>query len=737
MAVRTAQALGYGTMNRAIRELRRRGVFRAAGLYIALTWLLLQIADVVFPAFDVPDSALRYILFGAVVGFPLAMVFSWFYDISSEGIRTEEELREAGETRSSGIFSGATIVLLVVALGISLYANYEQASEPVAPTEQEIISILVSDFVNETGDPIFNGSLEPALAIGIEGAPFINSYARHQAVAIAGQIAGSEQLDEETARLVSVREGIRLVLSGAIQPDGTGYNFSLRAVDPREGEIVANAAASADSKVDVLPAVGALAIQIREELGDATLDEDPDANETFTAASLEAAQYYTIAQTYNRTEQNELAAEYYQKAIAEDPNFGRAYSGWALSERRLGRFEFAEELWEKALTLLDTMTERERYRTLGAYYLAVSGNFRKAVEAYEELITRYPADNAGRNNLALAYFWNRQFDQALTIGGELVDLYPSTPVYRSNYSLYAMYASDFDLAHEQATALIETAPEFFLGYISLAIAELARGNHEVAEDVYRRMAEQGTEAESAARTGLADIALYTGDWQQAQALLEDGIRYDQGIDNDAAARRKQVDLALALFEQGQSSEANQQLDAAIADSDDLRLLLPAARLLVRMGERERADGIRARLDSELQAESRAAADIIAAELAEAAGDTATAADHFNASLEHVDTWLARFELGRVYAAAGYYADALSELERAERRTGEAAALFLDEVPTFHYSAGLYYWLGLTRTELGLVEAGNRDLERFLALRSADSGSDAVKDARARLGVGDT
>ncbi len=165
-------------MNQLLRELRQRGVFRAAGLYIALIWLLLQIADVVFPVFDVPDAALRYILFGAIAGFPVAMLFSWFYDISSEGIRSEDEIRETGEHRSRGMVSGATIVLLAMALGISLYANYEQATDD-ADAQPELVSILVSDFVNETGDPIFDGSLEPALAIGMESAPFISAGHRH------------------------------------------------------------------------------------------------------------------------------------------------------------------------------------------------------------------------------------------------------------------------------------------------------------------------------------------------------------------------------------------------------------------------------------------------------------------------------------------------------------------------------------------------------------------------------
>ena len=481
-----------------------------------------------------------------------------------------------------------------------------------------------------------------------------------------------------------------------------------------------------------MPAVGRLAIQIREGLGDATLEDDPDANETFTAASLEAARYYTIGQTYNRTEQNSLAAEYYEKATKEDPDFGRAYAGWALSARNLGRTEQAEELWKKTLALLDTMTERERYRTLGSYYLTVTGNYLKAIDNFQLLLEKYPADNAGRNNMAVAYFYTLQFDEALTQGAELVEIHPRTPAYRANYALYAMYAGDFPRARDEAKKLLELDPAYFLGYVPLAIAELAQGNVAAAREVYQRMGEQGAQAASSATTGLADIALLTGDWQRAADLLSEGIRVDLESGNKRAAAHKGIYLAYARVELGDQEAALQALDTALQSSQQISHLLPAARLLVRMGEGERAEAIRQQLDSRLQRNSRAAAAIIAADLALSAGDAAAAVDALNNSIAHSDSWLARCSLGRTYASAGYHAEALGELEQCESRLGESTALFLDDIPTFHYSAPLYYWLGLTRQELGMLDAAREDYTRYLLLRIDSDHSETIRNARERL-----
>ena len=117
-------------MKKLMSELRKRGIIRIAGLYIALTWLIMQISDVVFPAFGIPDSALRYVLIVAAAGLPLVLIFSWFFEITSEGILTEAEFQESGVDRPDrSHLTIFTLAALVMILAVSLYMNFRQASD--------------------------------------------------------------------------------------------------------------------------------------------------------------------------------------------------------------------------------------------------------------------------------------------------------------------------------------------------------------------------------------------------------------------------------------------------------------------------------------------------------------------------------------------------------------------------------------------------------------------------------
>jgi tetratricopeptide (TPR) repeat protein len=722
-------------MNKLILELRERGVLRAAGLYIAFTWLILQIGDVVLPVFELPDSVLKYVLFGSIGGFPVAMLISWFYDISASGIRSEEEIREAGDKRSKGLLSTATITLLLLALGVSLYANFQQASDVDPTAIPASASILISDFVNQTGDPQFDGSVESALAVGIEGAPFISTFGRNEAQKIAMAGSGDDNLTEQAARLISENEGIQLILLGAIEADGEGYSFSLRVIDPRVDEVVAEAESTAANKLDVLPAVGRLAIQVREELGDTSLDDKEASDlETFTAASLEAAYYYTIAQGYAHREQDQQAIEYYQKAVAEDPGFGRAYSGWALSTAKLGQTELAQELWAKTLNLLDSMTERERYRTLGVYYQLGNQDLDKAIENLSLLVHRFPADNIGRNNLALAYFSSRQFDEAIAQGAELLALQPGNTAFRSNYALYAMYAGDFPLAIAEAEALLAEAPDYFPGYIPLAIAALAQGDTATALAHYHRMATINDRAASLAISGEADIALLGGDYEKAASLLRQGRIRDLEAGNIPGAAHKGVYLALSEYRLGNTEKAQALLDEVLPTTTAISHLLPAALLLAEMGLVEDVEAIQRQLKSRPQPSSRAAADGLSGVLALRAGNPGAAVDAFNASLDRVDSWQGRFLLGHAYADAGYFAEALGEFEKCEDRLGETSAIYLDDVPTYHYSAALLYWLGYTKQQLGMRREALENYQRYLVRRTPQDQSALTLSARAQVAI---
>jgi tetratricopeptide (TPR) repeat protein len=722
-------------MNKLLHELRKRGVTRVAGLYVAVVWLMLQLAEILFPAFEIPDSALRILLYVGIAGFPVAMLFAWFYEITDQGIQREEDLDETGARR---LAAGRTIYLvtlgfLLVALGISVYLNFQQAAG-IPDAVPENVSVLIADVNNRTGDPIFDGLLEQALIIGVEGASFISSFPRHQALGIANQISDGEALDESRARLVAVREGIALVLAGSIAPDAPGFELELRAVDPQTGELVTEAQASADSRAEVLEAVGALAVQIREALGDATLEEEGLADkETFSAASLDAVRSYTQAQSLGKMGQDHEAVVLYEKAVAEDPNFGRAYSGWALSAFNLGQIDKSKELWEKTLALMDGMTRREQYRTLGVYYTLVSRNYTKAIENYELLVENYPADAVGRNNLAVAYFLTRDFDKAMLEGERILELYPGNPAFRSNYALYAMYAGDFDKAREQSTLLLESDAGYYKAWLPQAMAELASGNNEGARKAYQEMRQAGPAAASLAGTGLADVALYEGRYREAIEELAGFIAEDEAAGNNFGLVKKLLALAEAHLGLGEKEAALEVIDRVLEMSSRRTDQIAAARLYLQLGEMERTRELQQELAGDLQAEARAAAALIEGGIQLVQGDLVAAVDALESSLAREDSWLARMVLGRAYLSGGYFAEALSEFEICRSRIGEATALYLDDSPSFHYSAPLLYWLGRTKQELGMTQQAAIDLQAYLdRQQQSDVESQMIIDARDRL-----
>jgi tetratricopeptide (TPR) repeat protein len=136
----------------------------------------------------------------------------------------------------------------------------------------------------------------------------------------------------------------------------------VKAIDPSGDQPLFTRGVTASDKDEVLAAVGSLAAKVRKALGDTSEGADAGRETSFTAASLEAARSYTVAQDLADSYRDAEAIEHYQRAIDEDPNFGRAYAGWANCAFRLGRTKESEGAWEKALALVERMTEREKYR---------------------------------------------------------------------------------------------------------------------------------------------------------------------------------------------------------------------------------------------------------------------------------------------------------------------------------------------------------------------------------------
>ena len=184
----------------------------------------------------------------------------------------------------STVLAIAAMVIAVMAIGG--WWIWHTGGRAVPPVTQEPVSVLIANFENKANEPLFDGLIEQALGVGIEGASFVFAYPRREALKLVPQIKpGATALDEENARLVATREGIKRIVSGSIAANGSKYVLAVKIVDPADGKPLMSWDTSASGKEDVLSAVGRLAAKVRQGLGDKTANADKikDA-ETFTAA---------------------------------------------------------------------------------------------------------------------------------------------------------------------------------------------------------------------------------------------------------------------------------------------------------------------------------------------------------------------------------------------------------------------------------------------------------------------
>jgi eukaryotic-like serine/threonine-protein kinase len=650
---------------------------------------------------------------------------------SSAGLAAAlEQLDEAGrplptDRRLVHIVAGSGLLVIVAMFVITW--SLVRPRPPAAAHEP--VSVVIADFQNAANDPVFEGTLERALGVAVEEASFITNYSRADAGRIAQKLKPGSRLTDSMARLVALREGVKVVLEGSIASNGGGYSLALRAVNPSDGHRIWAARTTAASKAKVLAALDALAVDLRKSLGDTP---HPAADESLTASSLDAVREYSIAQDLASAGRNEEAISHYRAAIAHDPTFGRAYSGWATAAFYLGRKDEASVEWKKALALLGGMTEREQYRTLGTYYLGIARNYEKAIENYSTLVRLYPTDLAGHNNLAFAYFSVLNFAKAREEGDRARRLFPRNILVGNNAALYAMYAGDFAASAAQARALIQQDPSFYKNYLPLAVAALASGDDAAAREAYARMAQTGPVGASLASIGLADVLIYTGRFADAESILKAGIAADEKAGDREAAGVKRVALAEAENATGRTAQALDAVTRALAEAREEATRVPAARLLASVGREAEARAIALRLDTALEPQSRARGRIIEAEIAMKAGRWADALDALRAAVSLSDLWLARYDMGVTYVRAGHDAEGLAELDACRRRRGEATALFLDDTPTFRILAALPYWLGRAQEGVGQQAAAVGNYRTFLSLRPADSRDPLVLDARRRL-----
>ncbi len=595
------------------------------------------------------------------------------------------------------------------------------------------IKVLVADFSNHTGDPVFDGTLEPMFNVALEGASFINAYNRGSARKLAQKLPNpTEKLDEQPARLVALSQGISTVITGEISRRGDNYDVSALALDAATGNVIAKSEATAASKDDVLGTVPKLAAPIRKALGDSTPEaaQLERAGGAFTAASLEVVHQYGVAMEQQFAGKSEESLKSFAKAAELDPNFARAYSGMAASSIRLDRESDAAKYMNLAMEHVDRMTDRERYRVRGLYY-ATSGNWQKCTEEYSSLVQSYPGDNIGHNNLAYCLSQMRNLPKAIEEARQDVETNPNDSAY-TNLSEFTSYTGDFQNGENEARELRQRYPSSENGYLALAFAQMGEGQLTDAADTYSQLAKLGEHGASSSAWGLADLAVYQGRFADSVRILEQGAAADLAAKNNDSAADKFTALAYTQLWMQRKAQASAAVDKALANSKEVKIRFLAAKVFAETGQPDKAQKLATGLAAEVQTEAQADAKMIEAALALKRKDTQQAIKALTDANTLLNTWLGHFELGRAYLEANAFAEADSEFDQCLKRRGEALSLFMDEVPTYGYLPPVYYYQGRVRE--GLKSPGFADSYRtYLSIRGQAGEDPLLPEIKRKLG----
>lgn len=340
---------------------------------------------------------------------------------ASSGGVPKSALRVSLARRWKFILPTTAVVVLLAAL-TPFYFRRAQAL-----TERD--SLVLTDFINTTGDPIFDRTLKQALEVDLSQSPFLNVISEERVRATLKLMGRSqeERLTTEIARDLAQRTSSKAVLAGNIAQLGTQYVVTLNTINAVDGDTIAEDQEQAESKETVLAALGKAASRIRGKLGEslASVHKLDKPLQEATTSSLAALKAFSEGEETRDKSGAEEAIPFYQHAVELDPNFALAYARLGTLYGNTGERGRAIEYKTKAYELRDRVTEHERFYITAHYYDAL-GDVPKTIETYELWMKSYPRDAIPQLNVGLAYSFLGQHEKALEASRKALELDPAS-----------------------------------------------------------------------------------------------------------------------------------------------------------------------------------------------------------------------------------------------------------------------------------------------------------------------
>src|ERR1700739_2228694 len=346
----------------------------------------------------------------------------------SESARVTPRLQTTRKAKFSK--PGKVIAFLAVVLGAIFLSGYLYFRRPTKLTDKD--TIVIGDFDNATGDPVFDDALKQALTVELEQSPFLSVVPEdhvQQTIRLMSLKPGT-RLTPNIAREVCQRNQGAAVLEGSITQVGTQFLLLIKAVNCVSGQTLSSTQAQANDKSHILEALNKVSAEIRTKLGESlsTVEKYSTPAEQATTSSLEALQAYTEGRKAMEAEEFTTGVSFCNRAINLDPNFAMAYAALGTAYYDVDEEELAAKNLKKAYELREHVSERERFYIESHYHAYVTFNLEKSSEVYEHWAQAYPRD-PGAFGISLDYGGLRYYDQALAEDLKANRLAPSGRLY--------------------------------------------------------------------------------------------------------------------------------------------------------------------------------------------------------------------------------------------------------------------------------------------------------------------
>jgi DNA-binding winged helix-turn-helix (wHTH) protein/Tfp pilus assembly protein PilF len=496
---------------------------------------------------------------------------------------------EAGPSAGIRPKYAISAAILVIALGATAYLALHRHS-PLTKKD----TIVIADFSNSTGDPVFDDTLKQGLAVQLAQSPFLailSDEKVHSTLKLMGR-PQDERLTPDIARDLCQRAGSAAVVDGSIAKLEDSYVVGLNVLDCRTGENLAREQITSADKRHVLAALGKAAQELRAKLGESfsSIQKYDTPIEQATTPSLEALQAFTLAMKTTREFGEVKSIPYFKRAIELDPNFALAHARLGAAYIGLGEPGQSAENIQKAYELKERVSEPERFNITALYHTAISGDLEKANQTCELWARAYPRDEIPHLLTGLNYEYLGRYEQAISEDLRAIELNPDYAVTYSN--LMEVYTPLNRLEESKATyrrALERKLDGPFLHADKYVVAFLENDAAEMQKQIDLATSIPG--AEDWLLSQQSDTWAYSGQLTKAREFSRRAVESAKRNDLNEVAAIWRMNAVLREVEFGNTGHAREGVEEALrlANTRDSQVL--AGLVLARAGDSARAQAL--------------------------------------------------------------------------------------------------------------------------------------------------